>query len=141
MTRLDHDLAAGLRAKGHRVTAQRLVLHRALRELGRHATADEVLHAAGDRLPGLALPTVYATLELFEQLGLVRRVSAGGAARFDPRTDDHPHFRCRVCGGVRDLDAEVDASAALHAARAAGLQPAESSLVVVGRCDACAEAA
>ena len=94
-------LTDALRARGLRVTSQRVVLLEALHALGRHATAEELARAAGERLPGLALPTVYAALELFEELGLVRRVQAGGAVLFDPVADGHAHLACRRCGGGR----------------------------------------
>src|SRR3954454_25184635 len=98
---VDQRLADAPRAGGHRVTSQRLVLYRVLDELGRHASAEEIARASAERLPGLSLPTVYATLELFEGLGLVQRVDAGGpAALYDPRTDPHAHFSCRRCGAV-----------------------------------------
>src|SRR3954454_12213836 len=112
-TTADERLSAALRAAGHRVTSQRLVLYRVLEELGRHASAEEIARVSSERLPGLSLPTVYATLELFESLGLVRRVDAGGPpALFDPRNEPHAHFACRACGMVSDLDAAVDARAA-----------------------------
>src|SRR3954466_9286615 len=102
-TTTDDKLATAMRAGGHRVTSQRLVLYRVLGELGRHANAEEIARVSSERLPGLSLPTVYATLELFEGLGLVRRVDAGGpAALFDPRIDPHAHFACRRGGAVRD---------------------------------------
>jgi Fe2+ or Zn2+ uptake regulation protein len=134
----DERLATALRAGGHRMTSQRLVLHRVLAELGRHASAEEIARVSAERLPGLSLPTVYATLELFEGLGLVRRVDAGGpAALFDPRIEPHAHFACRSCGAVLDLDAPVDATAAEAAARAAGAEPAGVEVLVRGRCAAC----
>src|SRR3954471_30438 len=124
VTPTDERLSTALRAAGHRVTSQRLVLFRVLDELGRHASAEEIARVSSERLPGLSLPTVYATLELFEGLGLLRRVDAGGpAALFDPRTEPHAHFACRRCGKVSDLDAGVDASAAQDAARASGAEP------------------
>src|SRR3954463_670705 len=137
-TTTDERLSATLRDAGHRVTSQRLVLYRVLRELGRHAHAEEIARVSSERLPGLSLPTVYATLELFEGLGLVRRVDAGGpAALFDPRTDPHAHFACRRCGAVSDLDADVDAGAAQIAARAAGAEPDHVEVVLRGLCADC----
>ena len=134
----DQRLAAALRADGHRVTSQRLVLYRVLNELGRHASAEELARVAAARLPGLSLPTVYATLELFESLGLVRRVDAGGpAALYDPRTEPHAHFACRVCGTVSDLDAALDTAALLGAAHAAGAQPEHVDIVLRGVCATC----
>jgi Fe2+ or Zn2+ uptake regulation protein len=134
----DKRLAAALRAGGHRVTSQRLVLYRVVTELGRHANAEEIARVSAERLPGLSLPTVYATLELFEGLGLVRRVDTGGpAALFDPRTDPHAHFVCRRCGAVSDLDAPVDAPDAEAAARASGADPDGIEVVLRGLCAAC----
>jgi len=136
------DLAARLRERGQRATTQRLVMHRVLRELDRHVTAEEVLSAASDRLPGLSLPTVYATLELFADLGIVRRVPAGGsAALWDPRADPHQHFACRSCGRVLDLEVTAEARAAIAAARAAGHEPTAAEVVVTGTCAECAAAA
>ena len=137
-TATDQRLETALRAGGHRVTSQRLVLHRVLDELGRHASAEEIARASAQRLPGLSLPTVYATLELFEGLGLVRRVDAGGpAALFDPRPDPHAHFACRVCGAVTDLEDDGDPGPAEAAARAAGAEPERVDVVVRGVCAAC----
>src|SRR3954452_16334229 len=97
-TTADERLSAAPPAAGHRVTSQRLVLYRVLGELGRHAHAEEIARVSSERLPGLSLPPVCATLELFESLALVRRVAAGGpAALFDPRTEPHAHFACREC--------------------------------------------
>jgi Fe2+ or Zn2+ uptake regulation protein len=137
----DGQLKGLLRERGMRVTPQRLLLHRALRELDRHVTADELLDAVTDSLPNASLPTVYSTLELLEELGLVRRVPAtAGAALYDPRTDDHQHLHCRRCRAVEDLDSKVDATAALRAARRRGFEPDAAELVVSGLCAACARA-
>jgi Fe2+ or Zn2+ uptake regulation protein len=138
----EQDLVRELRDRGQRVTSQRLVIHRALRELDRHATADQVLEAVRDRLPGVSLPTVYATLELFEQLGVVRRVSGpSGPALYDPRPDPHHHLVCTRCGRVEDVEARLDLSAADRAARRHGFRPAHSEVVISGLCADCASRA
>ena len=135
----DARLSDELRRRGQRVTSQRLVIHRALRELDRHVTAEQVLDAVRPRLPGVSLPTVYATLELLEVLGTVRRVSrAHGPTLYDPRADPHHHLVCRQCGRVEDFDAAIDLGAATAAAVEEGFSPDRSELVVSGRCAACA---
>jgi Fe2+ or Zn2+ uptake regulation protein len=137
----DKQLEDSLRSRGMRVTPQRVLIHRALRELDRHVSADEVLAAVSERLPNASLPTVYATLDLLEELGMVRRLSArSGAALYDPRVDPHEHGVCRSCGRVEDLDVEVDAGQALRAARRAGFEPAGAELVISGLCGDCAKA-
>src|ERR687886_147245 len=112
----DQRLTEALRERGLRVTSQRIVINRVLHELYEHVTADEMLEAVEERLPGVSLPTVYATLELLEDLGLVRRVHTPGTLLFDPRPDNHAHALCRECGRVDDLDARAPADATLGAA-------------------------
>lgn len=136
---LDRDLAAALRARGQRVTPQRLLIHRALRELDRHVTAEQLIDAVSPRLPNVSLPTVYATLELFEELGIVRRISRGAdAVLYDPRADDHHHAICRACGRIDDLDASVELGAALRAARIRGFAADRAEILVSGLCERCA---
>jgi len=135
----DRHLTDVLHARGQRVTPQRLVIHRTLRELDRHVSAEEVLGAVSERLPNVSLPTVYSTLELLGELGLLRRVGpAGGRMLFDPRTEEHQHLVCSVCGRVEDIDAHVDAEPAIDAARAAGWSDASAGVLITGVCDRCA---
>lgn len=132
-------LASELRRRGQRATSQRLVIHRALRELDRHVTAEQVLDAVRPRLPGISLPTVYATLELLEGMGAVRRVrGTHGPTLYDPRSDPHHHLVCRHCGGVQDFDATIDLTAATRVAAREGFSPDRCELVVTGSCAACA---
>jgi Fe2+ or Zn2+ uptake regulation protein len=137
----DSQLQDALRERGLRVTPQRVLIHRAVRELDRHVTADEVLAAVSERLPNASLPTVYSTLELLGELGMVRRlVARSGAALYDPRTDVHQHAVCRSCGRVEDLDVPVDSVRALRAARRRGFEPSDAELVISGLCSECAAA-
>jgi Fe2+ or Zn2+ uptake regulation protein len=131
------DLVTALRDRGMRVTPQRVLLHRALLELDRHVTADELLVAVGDRLPNVALPTIYATLELLEELGMVRRVQRAGTTLYDPRTDAHHHLVCTACGSIEDLDSKLDTAALERAAGRSGFAAERVEAVVHGRCAAC----
>lgn len=136
---LDGSLVAALRATARRVTPQRLVLHRALHELGRHATVEEVARAAAGRAPGISGPTAYAALDLFAELGLARRVTVpGGPVLYDPRVDDHAHLACRACGAVLDVDGAVDAAPAIAAAAASGARVDRAQVVLDGLCPRCA---
>ena len=132
------DLRETLRARDMRVTPQRLAVHAALQELGRHSTAEEVLARVHGTVPGVSLPTVYAALELLADLGLAKRLQAGRAVRFDPRTQPHHHLVCTVCGAVTDLDADVDLGPALERAQALGAQPSGAEVIVRGLCADCA---
>ncbi len=141
MTTLSHDdrLISLLRARGQRVTSQRLVIHRVLRERQTHLSAEAVHEAVVEDLPGTSLPTIYATLDLLVELGLARRVGTGvGATLYDARTKPHHHAVCRHCGEVQDLDGPVDTSPLLGAARRAGFDAESTDVLLTGRCSRCA---
>ena len=136
---IDERLAEKLRARGLRVTPQRLVLHRALCSHSQHMTADQLLASVSDVLPGTSLPTVYSTLELLEGLELVRRVGTGnGAVVFDSRVEPHAHTVCRRCGAMADLEGAAAPDDALARAGATGFVPDHTQLVVWGLCRDCA---
>jgi Fe2+ or Zn2+ uptake regulation protein len=135
-------LSRVLRERGQRVTPQRLAIARTVRELDRHTTAETVFARVSEQMPGVSLPTVYATLDLLEELGLLRRVpTEAGTAVFDPRTEDHHHLVCRRCGDIMDVDAPVDRGDLLAAARALGFDADGAQVVVRGVCARCSAAA
>jgi Fur family transcriptional regulator, stress-responsive regulator len=136
---METSLAGALRERGQRVTPQRLMVARVLSDLDRHVTAEVVFDEVSRRMPGVSLPTVYATLELLEGIGLIHRVaSERGAVIYDPRTDAHHHLVCRRCGAIVDVDAPVEAEELLSAARSAGFAPDHTQVVVRGLCANCA---
>jgi Fe2+ or Zn2+ uptake regulation protein len=138
---LDAELGAALRARGHRVTLPRLLVHRHVRRRGGHVTPEQVHSRLAAELPGLSPATVYATLDLLDGLGFVRRVSTPrGSAVYDPRTEPHHHAVCRRCGRIEDVDAAVDAGAAERAAAAAGFRIEHGELQLSGVCASCAAA-
>jgi len=135
---METSLATALRDRGQRVTPQRLMVARAVSELDRHVTAEVVFDEVSRRMPGVSLPTVYATLDLLESIGLIHRVATErGAVIYDPRTDEHHHLACRACGRIADVEAPVEAAALLSAARSAGFAPDHAQVVVRGLCADC----
>jgi Fe2+ or Zn2+ uptake regulation protein len=138
-TTLDAELTAVLHGRGQRVTPQRLILHRLLRAGPQHLTAEALLTRSRPQLPNMSLPTVYATLDLFEELGVIRRVPGTGPAQvYDSRAERHHHLRCLRCGAVSDLEADIDVGAASGAARRQGFAPERVEVTVTGLCPACA---
>jgi Fe2+ or Zn2+ uptake regulation protein len=134
----DEQLTAVLHDRGQRVTPQRLVINRALRELDRHVTAEEVLASVADRLPNVSLPTVYSALELFEDLGLVHRIGVSqGALLYDPRPEPHDHMVCDNCGKVEDIHAGVELQPAFARAKRGGFAPRRAEVRINGLCADC----
>jgi Fe2+ or Zn2+ uptake regulation protein len=136
---LDQQLIEALRERGHRVTVPRLLVHRHVRRTPTHVTAEQVSSELAAELPSLSAATIYATLDLLEGLGFVRRVSTPhGTTVFDSRQDAHHHLVCRRCGAIRDIDARIDTAPARRAARRAGFRVDDAELQLSGLCAACA---
>ena len=130
-------LADRLRRVGQRVTPQRLVILGALRP-GEHLSADEVFARVEPLLPGVNRSTVYRTLELFRDLGLVSMTDLGsGSHQFELLDELHHHLICHRCGTLLDLDdALLDPLRDGIRARY-GFAPAIDHLAVFGFCAAC----
>jgi Fe2+ or Zn2+ uptake regulation protein len=134
----DRALIELLRSRGQRTTSQRLVILRELRRRRRHASAEEIRRAIARELPGISAPTVYATLDLFVELGLARKIDVGtGVSLFDGRVDPHQHTVCRGCGRVEDLDGSFEPIALTKAAARHGFDADQVDVVVRGLCADC----
>lgn len=90
---------------GVRVSAQRLAIMRHLMEHRTHPTVDEIYRDLHPEHPALSRTTVYNTLRLLLDNGMVKCIDGGPeGARWDYTEKDHAHFLCRRCGRVTDLD-------------------------------------
>ena len=93
-----------LRARGLKVTPQRLAVHRAVRDSVGHPDAEQVWAAVRLEQPTISLRTVYEVLHTLADLGEIRALDlATGSSRFDPTTSDHHHLVCSGCGAVADV--------------------------------------
>jgi Fur family ferric uptake transcriptional regulator len=104
--RSPQELAVRLREVGQRVTPQRLLILGAFARPGEHLTADEVYARVRPLSPAVNRSTVYRTLELFRDLGLISETDLGGGVRHYELLDDgrHHHLICRECGLMLVLD-------------------------------------
>ena len=93
------EYAPQLRARGFRMTAQRMAILHALRHAETHLSPIEVYKQARRELPGLTEPTVYRTLEFLAANGFVHPShSSNGHLTYQIAGEDHHHVVCRVCG-------------------------------------------
>src|SRR5262245_9152651 len=94
------DYAPELRARGFRITSQRLAILHVLHHEGTHLSPAQIYRQAKQELPGLTEPTVYRTLEFLAENGLIRLShSHNGHHTYQIATNDHHHVICRLCGG------------------------------------------
>ena len=99
------EYASQIRARGFRMTSQRLAILHTLRHAGTHLSPREVYKRAKQDLPGLTEPTVYRTLEFLAENGLARPSQTGnGHLMYEIAGNDHHHLVCRICGDEIEVD-------------------------------------
>ena len=128
-----------LRSRGYRLTPQRQLVLEAVARLG-HATPEDIATEVRQTATGVNISTVYRTLELLEELGLVQHTHLGhGAPTYSVASeDDHVHLVCRDCGAIDEAPPGLVAPIVEELARTRGFQVDVGHFAVFGRCQACA---
>ena len=136
------DWQKELRERGYRLTPQRQLVLEAVDAL-EHATPDDILCQVRRTASGVNISTVYRTLELLEELGLVSHAHLGHGAPTYHLADRHHHMHlvCRDCGTV--LEANVSVAAALTGQLRAsfGFETDMKHFAIFGRCAECSRKA
>jgi Fur family transcriptional regulator, ferric uptake regulator len=126
-----------LRARGYRVTPQRQLVLEAVTAL-EHGTPEEICTRVQHTAAGVNISTVYRTLELLEELGLVKHAHLGhGPPTYHPAAEaEHVHLVCRECGAVTDVTPIVAEGLVQVLANEYGFETDVHHLTVYGRCGA-----
>jgi Fur family peroxide stress response transcriptional regulator len=141
---MGHSFEAGFqqlcREKHLAVTHQRLVLYRTLMQMQDHPNPEQIFERVRVELPSISLGTVYKTLRVFLQSGIIREVSPHhGSLRIEPNSAQHHHFICLQCHAITDLEqSEVDVLP-LKNSVPEGFQVEQVSMEVRGLCGRCLE--
>ncbi|MGC8915575.1 MAG: Fur family transcriptional regulator [Thermoanaerobaculum sp.] len=132
-------LVTALKAHGHSITSQRVMIFRALARRRDHPTAEAIYEELQrEQAPDLSLATVYKNLHLFEEIGLARAVaSPDGRARFDVPVTPHHHLFCTRCGAMVDVDEGVRVELDPHLEEETGFRVTGLELVLEGVCASC----
>ena len=129
-------------AQPRRNSKQRTLVLDVLKASHEHPNAEEVYLAVKQQLPDISLGTVYRNLNLLEEMGQIIRIQTGiGGDRFDAVTPMHPHLICTECGGVSDLDCQIDKETELlrQALQTSGAQIQDVQIRAWGICGRCRE--
>ena len=129
---------AAARNSGVKLTHQRLEIFREIASSVDHPDAEAVFRGVQPRMPTVSLDTVYRTLWMLHDLGMITRLSPGRESmRFDANLAHHHHFVCVRCGLVRDFaGVEFDEAPIRNAVKGLG-KIVDSHLEVRGICDKC----
>jgi Fur family ferric uptake transcriptional regulator len=131
-------LDAALRAGGYRVTPQRQLVLEAVTRL-HHASPEEIFAEVHQTARGVNVSTIYRTLELLEQLGLVTHTHLGhGAPRYHIAGEaQHVHLVCRSCERVTELPPEAALPLVTALDSEHGFETDVGHLTVFGTCRDC----
>ncbi len=101
---MENRVTAQLREKGFKVTPQRLAIYKILANSKAHPSAEMIFQQLQPFYPTMSLATVYKTVEILKEIGLIQVLNAGeDSFRYDADTSMHPHIRCLQCGRVDDI--------------------------------------
>jgi Fur family peroxide stress response transcriptional regulator len=108
---MERSITELLRENGFKVTPQRLAVYEVLANTKEHPSAEMIFNKLQTNYPTMSLATVYKTIDILKEVGLVQILNAGeDSFRYDADTSDHAHIRCLECGRVDDIF-DVDSAA------------------------------
>ncbi len=135
------DIASELSQQGYRLTPQRIMILSAIENSDSHISAEEIYSQIVAKYPNVNISTVYRTLELLKQLGLVTDTDLGeGRVRYHPaEKGHHHHLVCRECGAIIDLDESLLATLKGALLREYKFSADLKHLAILGRCINCSK--
>lgn len=133
------ELEVALVEAGYRLTAARRAILEALAASGGHVSADDLVELVHEHDTGVGRMTVYRTLDLLCQIGLLRPVYQGSGAAHYVLLDEghHHHLVCNECGHVIEFDDCVLGQIEDVIGRRFGFQVEGHLLEFFGRCRRC----
>jgi Fur family transcriptional regulator, ferric uptake regulator len=122
-------VVGGMRGRGYKATPQRLAVLGAL-AAEQHQSLGEIRA----RCPEVGLVTIYRTLDLLSEIGVVRRLDLGDGPRYELAEDHHHHLICESCGGVSEFErCPLD----LRRLEGVDFEISSHTLEIYGRCAGC----
>lgn len=135
------ELREAFREVGRRLTSQRCLILDVLKESEEHLDAEAIHDRAKERSIDLSLATVYRTLALLKEMGLVEEHHLGeGHSHYEAvQEEPHYHFTCRRCGRVIEFDAPLVAKIERELCEREGVEVTNAHLHLTGYCEDCQE--
>ena len=133
------DIAGKLSRQGYRLTPQRMMILSAIENSDNHISAEEIYAQVVARYPKVNISTVYRTLELLKQLGLIYEIDLGGGRiRYHPEgRGHHHHLICRKCGAVTNVSESVLFPVQAVLLQAFNFSAELKHLAIFGLCENC----
>ena len=135
---IHHKLQAFFASKGIRATSQREAIIEAAFGTNRHFTAEELLDMAREKDPSVSRATIYRTLPLLVESGLIKEMDFGKAYKFyDPNYATHPnhnHLICVDCDKIVEFEDPIIEKRENEISRSLGFLPENKSVQIRATC-------
>jgi len=132
------EYAPGLRARGFRVTSQRMAILHVLHHSGAHLSPTEIYKKAHRDAPSLTEPTVYRTLGFLEKNGLAISSQTGnGRLVYEIAGRNHHHLICQLCGNKFEVEPEALDALIRRLEKSSGYRFIKSHVTFFGLCPKC----
>jgi Fur family transcriptional regulator, peroxide stress response regulator len=103
------ELQEALKSRNIQLTHQRLRVLEYLKRNRNHPTVDFIYKDLHKEIPTLSKTTVYNTLRILEEAGLVRVLTIeDNETRYDIEVNQHGHFKCESCGMIYNFTVDFD---------------------------------
>src|SRR5262249_17720763 len=136
-TSADQVLEA-LRERGLRMTPQRRAIVREIMSTNGHISPPDVARRVRERVPGVNPSTIYRTLDLLEELGILSHAHLESGAEYHRRAEaTHVHLTCSRCGADDALSMGEAAELEAVVSRHRGFQPDLTHFAISGVCARC----
>ncbi|MFQ5596358.1 MAG: Fur family transcriptional regulator [Anaerolineae bacterium] len=135
------ELTDELRQAGLRMTPQRLMVMDAVFHHDGHITAEDIHARVQTLYPYVDLSTVYRTLQVLKEQGIVAELQmSGGPTQYEALLDDsHHHAICRRCGAMLELEPETLEPIRQQLLIKHGFSAEFAHMAISGLCEACTE--
>ena len=134
-----------LKAKGCKLTLQRRsVLDVLIEHATEHLSTEEIYGEVKKKYPEIGLATVYRTVQLFEEMGIVDRLNFDdGCSRFELASEDsvhhHHHLICEVCNRVFEVENDLLSEIEAEIERVYQFKIHDHNLMFYGQCKECTD--
>jgi Fur family peroxide stress response transcriptional regulator len=131
--------ADSLKKSGLRLTATRTEICKLLSETSDHPSALEIYRELKSRYPSLSLATVYNTMDVLVEMGLIRVLGCvgGGHVHIDTNTHSHINVMCMSCHKIIDLPSDEIENLDRRITNESGFKLQGSSIIFYGLCPDC----
>ena len=132
------EYAPELRARGFRMTPQRMAILHVLHHSGMHLSPTEIYKKARRDAPSLTEPTVYRTLEFLEKNQVVMPAHVGnGKLVYEIAGRNHHHLICQSCGASFEVQPEALDGIIRRLEKSSGYRFINSHVTFFGICPKC----